>query len=122
MAILRISANGANIHPEFPIERDRTLLYVEKRMANGQLRRAYIGEKFIFRYGAGGLTEAERATWINNHPRHTAFPLIDETGSSYTVVLRSLAEQIERSVPDVDGAEAGTGATYYRIDLEVEQV
>lgn len=123
MATLRINVNGANIHPEFPIEREIVPIKTSKRMANGQLREAYVGTKLRFRYGAGGLSEAERAIWINNHPRNSSFPFVDELNGSYTVVLASpITDVIERSVPAVDGAEAGTGATYYRIDVEVEQV
>jgi hypothetical protein len=124
MATLRIAASGAALHPEFPIERERFPVEVSKRMVNGQLRVAHVAEKVRMRYGAGGLTEAQRATWAAAHPAGSSFVVVDELNVSRTVVRVSYVEQIERSAPDAgqEGLTSATGDTFYRIDVEVEQV
>jgi hypothetical protein len=122
MATLRYNVNGQNIWPELPILRERILVKRSEQMITGGLREAYRGLKFRWTYGRGNLSEAQRAVWINNHPAASSFTLIDEFNVSYTVVLESLSEELERTTPDVPGAASPTGPAYYRVDVTVREV
>ena len=115
MATLAIVSNGSTIYPELPIDRARVIVAEDRRMVNGQLRRAYRAEKLRISYRRGGLTEAERTTWVSAHPLSTSYTHTDELGVTRTVVTTRRDEILEETI-------VASNASFYRIEVEVEEV
>ena len=115
MATLVITSNGTAIYPELPIDRQQVIIEETNRMLNGQLRRAYRAAKMRMRYSIGGLSEAERTTWVNAHPLNTSYTHTDEFGVTRTVVTTRRDEILEETI-------VASNASFYRIEVEVEEV
>ena len=115
MATLAIVSNGTTIYPELPIDRTPVLVAEDRRMVNGQLRRSYRAEKMRLSYRRGGLSEAERTTWVSAHPFSTSFTHVDELGVSRTVVTVRRDEVLEETI-------VASNASFYVVQVEVEEV
>jgi len=115
VATLAIVSNGSTIYPELPIDRARVIVAEDRRMVNGQLRRAYRAEKLRISYRRGGLTEAERTTWVSAHPLSTSYTHTDELGTSRTVVTIRCDEVLEETI-------VASNASFYLVEVEVEEV
>ena len=122
MATLSLVSNGYALAPALPINRSDVLIADEQRMTNGQLRRALkgTGAKKRLSYGRPGLSEAERAIWVLAHPWTTSYSHTDELGVTRTVVTMAFEDTLSESKPSVEGGS--TGATYYDVTVEVEEV
>lgn len=120
MATLSIVSNGYALNPLLPIERKDILIADTRRMLNGQLRRACRAVKKRLRYGDAHLSEAERGTWAAAHPWGWSYSHTDELGVTRTVVTTQFVDTLEESAPIVDGGTSG--ATFYRVEVEVEEV
>lgn len=115
MATLAIVSNGSTIYPELPIDRTPILVTEDRRMVNGQLRRAYRAEKMRLSYQRGGLSEAERSTWVSAHPFSSSYTHVDELGVSRTVVTVRRDEVLEETI-------VASNASFYLVEVEVEEV
>ena len=122
MANLRLIANGVSLYPAFPIEREVVPVSEERRFRSGQMRRALIATKMRFRYTLPGATEAERTSWLSAHPWNTSYAFTDEQGVARTVVTMAFADPLSSTEPLVPGGLATTGAAYYDLAVEVEEV
>lgn len=115
MATLAIVSNGTTIYPELPIDRPVIVIADDQRMLNGQLRRAYRTVKQRLAYQRGGLSEAERTTWITAHPLNASFSHTDELGTTRTVVTVRRDEILEETI-------VASNAAFYLVQVEVEEV
>lgn len=123
MANTYVTIAGTIWHPETPHDRERFWVGAQKRMASGQLRRAVDATKWrIPTYVSEELTEAQLATLRAAITFTGSFTFTDELGTSRTVVLNSWSERIARVVAAVEGATTGTGAIFYVVTIELEEV
>lgn len=120
MATLSIVSNGTALDPKLPIDRSDVPVADDRRMVNAQLRRAFRAKKKRLAYGREGLTEAERAQWEAAHPWNTSYSHTDELGVTRTVMTMAFEDPLSESLPTVDGGT--TGATFYDVRVEVEEV
>lgn len=122
MAALKITSNGQVIYPAFTVDRDPQRIGTEKRMLSASWRGTYRAEKVRLRYGHDNLNETELATWRTAHPFNTTYSHTDELSVTRTVRTVRRSEQLNRSVPLVEAGLDTTGATYYTIEVELEEV
>lgn len=114
---------GTVIHPELPVAREAIIVGEDKRMLNGQLRRAYRGVRYRFTLTLRDATEAERSAWILAAGGGAgSITYTDEFASSRTVLVTEIREDLTRTVPASEGGAATTGPGYYDLTLVVEEV
>lgn len=123
MANTYIMLNGIVFHPELPMAFSDSYVGVEKRMASGQLRRAYVATKRKHGpYRSEEMTEAQLAAAEAAITYASSFTYRPEDGVPRTAVLQSWNVELVRSTPDVQEANTGTGETYYVVTVELEDV
>ncbi len=123
MITCKIVSNGISLYPVLPVE--RSVIQVEdsrRQKLSTTLRVAYYGAKAYMAYGLPGATEDELTEWINAHPADTSFAHTDERGVTRTMRRTSFAFPLSRTEPDVEGGLSTSGAGFYDISVEVEEV
>lgn len=119
-----ITLNGTSLYPELPIGREIIIVSEDKRMLNGQLRRAYRTIKRRYTLTLRDATEAEYSAMLGAVLAGigASVTYVDEQGSSQTVVVTSVTEDLSRTVPAVEGGAATTGPGYYDLQVVLEVV
>jgi hypothetical protein len=110
------------LYPELPVEYTTIPIVDDRRMLNGQTRRAYRAAKLRIGLRLSGATEAEFTTWAGVADFSTSLTFVNERGQSFTVNLVDWTYPLSRTVPDVEGGTNTTGAGYYDLAMTLEQV
>ena len=119
-----LTLNAASIYPELPITRERIVVAEDRRMLNGNLRRAYRAIKRRFVMTIRDVDETTRAAWVSaaGAGLSAGITFTDEGGITYTVVLAALTDTLARTEPAVEGGAATTGPGYYDLEVTLEEV
>jgi len=116
--------NGSSLYPALPIGREPVLVAEDKRMLNGQLRRAYRAVKYRVTLTRAGADETMRTTWMTAALAGMAASVTyqDELGVSRTVVVTKAVDDLATTAPAVDGGASTTGPATYDLSIELEEV
>lgn len=117
-----LTLNAQVFYPELPIGRETLLIAEDRRMLNGQLRRAYRAGKRRLTFTLRDATEAERSAWLTAATYAASVTFVDEGGGSYAVMVTEVRDDLTRTVPAVEGGAATTGPGYYDLTVVVEEV
>jgi hypothetical protein len=119
-----LTLNGEVIYPELPIGREWVIVSEDKRMLNGQLRRAYRAFKRRFTFTLIDATEAQYTDWIGAALGGVAASVTytDEQGVSRSVFVISATEDLSRTTPAVEDGASTTGPGYYDLQIVVEEI
>jgi hypothetical protein len=119
-----ITLSGTTIYPALPVGRENIIIADDRRMLNGQLRRAYRARKYRFTLTLPQATEAEYVAWIVAARAGAAASVtyVDELSNAYTVVVMDIQEDLVRTEPAVEGGASTTGPGFYDLTVVVEEV
>jgi hypothetical protein len=117
-----IVIGAATIYPELPVGREVVAITEDRRMRNGQMRRAYFGAKYRYTFTLTDATETERSTWLAAASLSSSVTLVDEQNVTRTVLVMSVRDDLTRTVPASEGGAATTGPGYYDLEVVVEEV
>ena len=122
MANAFVTLNGAVLYPELPIGREFVTIHDDRRMRNGQLRRARFAEAYRFTLRLSDATEAERAAWLAAAPMSASLTFTDELGAARSVLVVAWRDDLVRTEPAVEGGLSTTGPAYYDLEVVLEGV
>lgn len=124
MANCYVTLNGASLYPELPIGVEVLVVSEDKRMLNGQLRRAYRAVKRRYTLTLTDASEAEYSSWLAAASAGigASVAFVNEQAVSRTVFVMSVTEDLSRTVPAVDGGLATTGPASYDLTVVLEEV
>lgn len=117
-----LTLNSQVIYPELPVGRELLLIAEDRRMANGQLRRAYRGVRIRYTMTLRDASEAERTAWLAAAAMSASIGFTDEQAATRTVMVMSVREDLSRTAPAVEGGASTTGPGYYDLEVVVEEV
>lgn len=117
-----LTLNGQVIYPELPVGREYIIVAEDRRMGNGQLRRAFRAAKYRFTFTLRDATEAERTTWLTAASMGVGLTYVDEHAVSRTVLVTSVRDDLVRTAPAVEGGTSTTGPGYYDLEIVAEEV
>jgi hypothetical protein len=105
-----------------PISYEYVLVRNQKRALNGQLMTAHRATKIKATLTFAGLTEAQRSSVLSAAATTTSVTLVDEAGTSYTVVVQAITKDLVRTEPAVEESTSTTGPGYYDMSVDVEEI
>lgn len=124
LTLATASSGTLTFYPELPIGREIIIISEDKRMLNGQMRRAYRAFKYRFTFTLRDATETERNAWYTAATGSLAASATytDETNTARTVLVTSIRDDLSRTTPTVEGSSSTTGSGFFDLEVVVEEV
>lgn len=117
-----VKIGSTSMYPELPIGREIVIISDDRRMANGQLRRAWRAEKYRFTLTLRDADETERFAWLSAATTSASVVFQDEHGATRSCIVMEARDDLVRTAPAVEGGAATTGPGYYDLTVVVEEV